>query len=284
MKELLVERPGVFTLVIDRGRLGHRDLGVAWCGPMDRHAYDLGNAMLGNNEDAAALEITLGNATFRFDSRTEFALTGAPCEARLNDAIIENGAVVEAGPSAHLTLKMPPRGVRTYLSIAGGIDVPVVMDSRTTDVVAKFGGHLGRPLATGDRLRIGEPGFGGRRALAPLKPTGQIRLMPAGEFDHFAPESQAQLFSVPWSILPESSRMGYRLNGPTLTYSGLELHSHAVFPGIVQVPPNGSPIVLMADAQTTGGYPKIGVVAPEDLSVLAQMRPGESFSFVHWKA
>lgn len=284
MSELLVERPGAFTLVVDRGRYGYRDQGVAWCGPMDRRAYEIANALLGNNDDAAALEITLGNATFRFNSHVEFALTGARCAADLNGAPVEFETITSSTPGAHLTIGMPPKGLRTILAVSGGLDLPVVLGSRTTDVMARFGGHQGRALAAGDRLRIGEPMYGGRRALgAAQRIPGHIRLMATGEYEHFANDAQTRLFTVPWKVHHESNRMGYRIEGTTLSYDGLELHSHAVFPGVVQVPPSGNPIVLMADAQTTGGYPKIGVVAPDDLSLLAQLRPGETFSFAPWK-
>src|SRR5579859_381207 len=154
MSELLIERPGAFTIVVDRGRIGHRDLGVAWCGPMDKHAYEKANAMLGNNEDMAALEITLGNATFRFDSNVEFVLTGAQCNANMNGVPVEHESVTAAAPGAHLSLGMPGRGLRTILAVSGGFDVPVVMGSRTTDVMARFGGHNGRPLSAGDRIKI----------------------------------------------------------------------------------------------------------------------------------
>lgn len=284
MSEVLVERPGLFTIVVDRGRFGYRDVGVTWGGPMDAHAFESANAALGNGADAAALEITLGNATFRFDTLTEFVLTGADCHAQVNGAPVEHGAVTEAQAGVHLMLGQPGKGLRTYLAVSGGFDVPSVMGSRTTDVIARFGGYNGRALTAGDRLKRGEPGFGGRHTLAAPKSTpGHVRLMPGGEFEHFSPEAQALLFTVPWKIHHDSNRMGYRLEGAPLSYSGLELHSHAVFPGVVQVPPNGNPIVLMADANTTGGYPKVGVVAPEDLSILAQLRPGDSVSFVQWK-
>ncbi len=290
---ITVLRPALQTTVQDLGRRGHRHLGVGLGGAMDRLALVIGNALVGNADEAAALELCLPPALMRFDADCVIALTGADCAARLDGATFPVGNAMQAKAGIMLELSRPTRGARAYLCVRGGIDVPVLMGSRSTDLQTQSGGFAGRMIRRGDVLRVRSgdsspyPAGGGLPARAASPPhlhwpkdDGPIRVMPAPEFAEFAPESRAALLEADWRVSPQSNRMGFRLEGPALTrVAQHELTSHAVFPGIIQVPEGGAPIVLMADAHTTGGYPRIATVIAADQWRLAQVPPGGSLRF-----
>lgn len=278
---ITILRPAVQTTVQDLGRRGHRHLGVGLCGAMDKLALQIGNALVGNADDAAALELCLPPATMRFDTDSLIALTGADCLARLDGATLPVGSSILARAGMTLELLHPMRGARAYLCVAGGIDVPPLLGSRSTDLQAQFGGLAGRMIRRGDELRL-LPADAPPRICSTSLPTseGPIRVIAAPEFDEFAPASRALFFGVDWKVTSQSNRMGFRLEGPALTRTAqYELKSHAVFPGVIQVPKGGAPIVLMADAHTTGGYPRMATVIAADQSRLAQAVPGESVRF-----
>lgn len=278
---LIVERPGLQSLVVDAGRFGYRHQGVAWCGPADALAHDVANALVCNDARSAAVEVLFGNISVRFETTRAFALAGADCEARLDGARCVAWAKHIAREGQLLTLHSPKRGVFTYLSVSGGIDVPEVLGSRTTDRTARFGGWQGRALQAGDRLSFGAATIEGAPfAIAPPSRRETVRVIPCGEIERFEARSRDALWAQPWRAGHDSNRMGYRLHGASLEYRGDELSSHAVFPGVIQVPPSGEPIVLLADAHTTGGYPKAGIVVDADLRHVAQTRPGETLRFV----
>lgn len=291
MAELTVERAAAQLVVVDRGRFGHRHEGIPWCGPADALAFDSANVLLCNEPDCAALEVMLGGTQIRFNSTVAFAVAGADCDATLDGRRCANWAKHVAREGSVLELRPPQRGVYTYVAVSGGIEVPVVLGSRTTDVAASFGGFEGRAMRSGDRIGCGARGssFGVSFAIAPphlslfagVQRDGvtSIRVVPGGEIDRFDERSRVQIWEERWRVGHQSNRMGYRLHGGALTYSGDQLPSHGVFPGVIQVPPSGEPIVLLADAQTTGGYPKAGIVIEEDLPLLAQRRPGDLVQF-----
>jgi allophanate hydrolase subunit 2 len=225
-----------------------RQSGVSYCGALDRPALEIANVLVGNPGNTAALEITLGQCVIEFSQETWFALTGAGGDATLDGKAVWTGWRLRAKAGQRLTLKRPLHGVRSYLAVAGGIDVPEVLGSSSTDQKAGIGGHEGRLLRDGDRLAI--------------KPS-------------------ARHFSTTWKISPQSNRMGYRLQGQPLTRTtDRELLSHGLLPGVIQVPGNGQPIVLMNDAQTTGGYPRIACIIEADRYHLAQIPLGQPIHFV----
>jgi biotin-dependent carboxylase-like uncharacterized protein len=282
-------KPAVQTTVQDLGRPGLRHLGVGRAGAMDRLSLTIGNYLVGNAADAAALELCMPPARIRVDIDSAFALTGADCSARLDNTPVARGSRVLVAAGQTLELSAAQSGFRAYLCIAGGIDVPPVMGSRSTDLNAGIGGLDGRMLRRGDILQI-SPATSPHPASShvmqaivgfPL-PQSQntVRVLPGPEFDDFAPDARDALFQAPWKVTSQSNRMGYRLEGPTLVRQDTaELKSHAVFPGLIQVPPSGAPIVLMSDAQATGGYPRIGCVIAADQWRLAQVAPGMSIGF-----
>lgn len=280
---LKILRAGLLTMVQDGGRRGYRHLGVGQSGALDLPAFKIANLLVGNQANYAALEITLGQFSAQFTQPGWIALTGADCSATLDDKPLWVGwrYPVEAGQV--LTLNKPLRGMRSYLALSGGIKVPEVLGSYSTDLTAKFGGLNGRPLQDGDELNVGEPLRKLEKCVGVQQMVfnNRIRALPGPEFDEFTKEAQDNFWRTAWQLSPNSNRMGYRLNGHTLErQTDREMLSHGLLPGVIQVPHNGQPIVLMADAHTTGGYPRIACVIAADLYHLAQLRLGESIHFV----
>ncbi|SCK11899.1 biotin-dependent carboxyltransferase family protein [Vogesella sp. LIG4] len=280
MLEIL--RPGVQTTVQDLGRHGLRHLGIAQNGALDTSALLLGNRLLGNAANLAALEIALGPVAIRFGRDGWFALTGADFAATLDDEPAWCGWRLPCRAGQILRLAGGHHGMRAYLCVDGGIDVPLVLGARATDLKAAYGGHHGRALQAGDRLPQGAARSLPRRLGVYQRPWQPLlRAIPGPEYHEFDAASRHAFWQHPWTVSPHSNRMGYRLQGTALQRNhGGELLSHAVLPGVVQVPPNGQPIVLLADAQTTGGYPRIASVIDADLWLLAQARPGSRLHFV----
>jgi biotin-dependent carboxylase-like uncharacterized protein len=291
-------QPGMLASVQDLGRCGHRSLGIHPGGALNPLALSMANLLVGNPAGAAGIEITMGVCEIRFTEDTRIALGGDDIGATLDGKPVNAcwSLPVRAGSTLKLSLAapdgpdLPPRhSMRTYLAVAGGIDVPPVLGSRSTDLMACFGGHQGRALRRGDRLAVGDaaqaqaavggPAFGVRSprwsGLAVREDDSSrpvtLRVLPGPEFEQFTQASRDALWSHAWRITPNSNRMGYRLAGAELKRGeDGDLLSHGVVPGVIQVPPSGQPIILMGGAQTTGGYPKIGVVIGADLWKLAQ--------------
>jgi len=276
--ELVVERAGVQSLVVGARRYGHRHEGVAWCGAFDSLAYDDANAMLGNDVDAAAIEIAYGNLSACFTTSRSFVLTGADAGARLDGEPLLPYRPAHARAGSRLHLGSPRDGARTMLAIAGGIAVPPVLGSRSTDLRSGFGGFHGRALRDGDRLAFAEqpcrePSV--RRSVA--RDTSFRVVRECVHLRDLAPFSQ--LCSRRWRASPQSDRMGVRCDGEPIRTEYREIATLAVFPGAIQLPPNALPIVLGVDAQTTGGYPVIATIVGEDLWKLGQVRLGEEMTF-----
>jgi biotin-dependent carboxylase-like uncharacterized protein len=280
--------------VQDFGRKGQRHIGVSTCGAMDAPALELGNLMVGNAADMAGIEVQTFPFEVRFRVGTHFAVTGADCVATLDGEPLMPWWHTQARCGQVLRLNYPAEGARGYLAIAGGIAVPEVLGSRSTDVRSGFGGFEGRFLKRGDCLALGpasEPAsrkaFGvlpPTRALPLGDPTGdvvRVRVLRAGEYDRFPAPMQRMLWDTDWQVTHQSNRAGYRLAGPQLLpESHIEMRSYGVVPGLIQVPPGGQPIVQLSDANTAGGYPKIAAVIEADLWRLGQARPGTKVRFI----
>ena len=279
---ITVLKAAVQTTVQDLGRHGLRHLGVGAAGAMDRLALTIGNYLVGNTEDAAGLELCMPPARIRLDADCAIALTGADCSARLDSAPVVVGRCVVARAGQILQLSTARSGIRAYLCLAGGIDVPRVLGSRSTDLAAGIGGLNGRLLRDRDVLSISRSTRPYRAPAGVLLPQmgGVIRVLAGPDCDDFAPDWRDALLQASWKLSNQSNRMGYRLDGPALIRRATEeLKSHAVFPGVIQVPAGGAPIVLMADAPATGGYPRIASVIAADLWRLAQLAPGSPIRF-----
>lgn len=280
---LTIIRAGMCTSVQDNGRHGFRHSGISQCGALDKPALTIANLLVGNDANTAALEITLGQLVVEFAADGWFALTGAGCEACLEGKPVWSGWRSSVTAGQRLTLKRPRQGMRSYLAVAGGIDVPEVMGSCSTDVKAGIGGLKGRLLQDGDRLalRASERRFNGPQGVRQRLWGNRIRALPGPEYQEFDSTSRKAFWQAPWRLSAQSNRMGYRLQGPLLMRTTKrELLSHGLLPGVIQVPHNGQPVVLMNDAQTTGGYPRIACVIEADMYHLAQIPLGQPVHFV----
>jgi antagonist of KipI len=275
--EIRVRRAGMQTTVQDLGRPGYRADGVPLSGAMDRFALRLANLLVGNPEGAAALEFVLLGPELEFAEDALVAVTGGD----FGGLPLWQPLRVPANTTVRFSAAR--EGCRGYLAVAGGFDVPAVLGSASTYLRAKFGGVEGRALREGDVLRaptvgrtVAEHWRIDPRILPEYSASPTVRVMRGAQASEFG----RAFFDAPYKVTSQSDRMGVRLKGPTLVrHSQVELRSTAVVPGTIQVPADGQPIVLMADAQTIGGYPQIAHVATVDLPLMAQLRPGDLLEF-----
>ena len=301
---LRIIRPGLLSTVQDRGRHGLQHIGVVACGAMDPVALELANGLVGNGADAAVLEITVVGPEIVFESDVLVSLCGAEMEARVGGMPMPANRPVFVEKGTVLNTRRATLGSRAYLAVAGGIAVPPVLGSRSTYLPAKFGGLQGRALKAGDSLPLVENvsslslnrynKLKNRKNLAGLRtvswsapaltlPARQpivIHAMEGRHHAHFDAASRRAFFDATWRVTPDSNRMGFRMAGPVLAREeAAEILSEPACLGTVQVPAGGLPIALMADHQTTGGYPKIAEIAAADVPRLAQLAPGGSVQF-----
>ena len=289
MTELKVRRAGMLTSVQDLGRWGFQSSGVPVAGAMDLPALRIGNAMLGNPEGAAALEVTLLGPELEVCGGGAAVFAGADLGFSVNGRTVGSWRVVELKDGDVISFTGPKNGCRGNLCFAGGVGVPLVMNSRSTYMRAKIGGFEGRALKNGDVLKTGEPsplwkrldGFTLPPELNPALPAdAPLSLMTGLQEDLFTEEGRATLFSSEYTITSESDRMGCRLDGAKIEHvKGGDIVSDGVPLGAVQVPSHGMPIVMLADRQTTGGYTKIGVLTPLSIEALVQKMPGSAVRF-----
>jgi KipI family sensor histidine kinase inhibitor len=275
---------GLLTTVQDVGRWGHRRLGVGSAGPMDANSHGAANVVVGNPPGAAALECTVTGPTLRFIAATRFAIAGGDLGAVLHRADlgawpVPLGEGVLARPGNVLAFTGRRAGCRAYVAFAGGLEVPKILGSRSTDLSGGFGGIDGRAVRAGDVLALGPPRGAPREAEtgAALPQEGvTVRVVLGPQDGHFEKEVVARFLSEAYGVAALSDRVGCRLDGPVLAHRGAaEIVSDGMVQGSIQVPPDGRPIVMMADGPTTGGYPKIATVVSADLPLLAQLLPGD---------
>lgn len=277
---IVVLHPGLQTTVQDLGRRGWRAAGVPSGGAMDPWAARAANRLVGNAEDAALLEITLTGPALRFRRAARVAWVGGDFEAAIDGATAAEGRTHRLAEGATLELGRGRRGARAWLAVAGGVEVPEILGSRSTDLAGGFGGLDGRALAAGDRLTVGAPsGEPIRRALAAewlaSLAARRLRLLPGPDVEPVAFEA---LVASEWLASARSDRRGVRFerrggSGAAPERAGERL-SQGTLPGAVQAPPSGEAIVLGPDAPVTGGYPWLGQVAAADLGRLAHFAPG----------
>jgi antagonist of KipI len=253
---------------------------------MDVFSHRLANQLVGNEPDAATIEVTLIGPEIEFDADTTIAIAGAEFDVTCAARLVPIGASVAVSRGQRLRFGRLHQGARAYLAVAGGITTPSVLGSRATNLVSHLGGLEGRALVAGDRLPIGDGATAApaRKSIGLTLPTGgraRLRVMRGPQDEWFTPEAFEALSSVSFRVSPRSNRMGYRLEGPPLLRSrDGELISEPVGMGAIQVPGAGEPILLMADHQTAGGYPKIGHVITADLPLAGQLAPGDFVEFV----
>jgi len=296
-------KPGLLTTLQDSGRNGYQHYGVPVSGAMDLFSHRVANILVGNSGDEATLEMTLRGPRLEFDRDTVIAICGGDLCPAIGGAEVPEGKAVRVRAGSVLDFGACRAGCRAYLAAHGGFDVPQVMGSRSTYETAQLGGMHGRALRKDDRLPIGEsagdiyPDLGaelarsGRAFAFPKWAVNQhieklgrtpqvVRIIPGRHWDAFPATARDALVGTEFRVAPDSNRMGFRLDGATIgPEKPLEILSEAVTFGTIQIPPGGTPIVLMADRQTVGGYPKVAEVASVDLHLLAQLKPGDRLRF-----
>ncbi|ARD49067.1 biotin-dependent carboxyltransferase family protein [Sporosarcina sp. P33] len=294
-----VLNPGLLTTVQDIGRTGSQKFGVLVSGAMDSYSMRIANLLVGNDEREGVLEITLFGTSLQFEEDTLIAITGGDLQTTVDGITVPNWRPLVVKKGSVLKFGFAIEGCRAYLAIAGGIDIPVVMGSKSTYLVAGIGGFNGRALQQNDKLSFGDLTESNERVwtsieklsgtadwavpyhpFISLESVQTIRIIKGTEYERFNDTSKKRLVTQPYVVTPQSNRMGLRLEGSELALTEkLELLSEGVTFGTVQIPPNGKPIILMADRQTAGGYPKIAQVITADLGSLSQVKPNSKLHF-----
>ena len=289
-----VQRAGFLTSVQDLGRTGFRQFGVSTSGALDSFALRVANLLVGNDEGATGLEITLGGLQLRFEDERIVAWCGGEFDVQIGSRALPAGHVAHLQKGDELKFGRAQIGCRCWLAISGGIDVPVILGSRSTDLRANFGGIEGRKLRDGDQLSLGEfrrsetAATGGISSwtaphdwASPANRHPNLRFVRGVDWSRFDDVTIQRFTTQEFSISPDSDRMGVRLDGPDLKREDeTDLISEAVAPGTIQVPPSGKSILLLGDCQTIGGYPKIAHVITVDLGIAAQLRAGDGVRFL----
>ncbi|PTM53241.1 biotin-dependent carboxyltransferase family protein [Desmospora activa] len=289
MTGVVVKKAGMLTTVQDGGRTGYQAFGMGVSGAMDPFALQVGNLLVGNPREEAAVEITLSGPELEWRQDAWIALTGADLSPTLDGIPLPLWKTLRVKAGQMLRFGKPRRGVRCILAVAGGIDVKAVMGSKSTYLKGRVGGFQGRPLKKGDVLNIGRPRLPdhqlsgralARREQPVYRKEACLRTVEGPQLQAFTDEGIRCFYEESYQVSPQSDRMGCRLQGPSIQHrKSADIISDATPPGAVQVPADGQPIILMADRQTTGGYTKIATILSVDLPLVAQAAPGHRFTF-----
>ncbi|GAA0366715.1 biotin-dependent carboxyltransferase family protein [Bacillus horti] len=300
--EVIVEKAGLFDTIQDMGRIGFQEYGMPQAGAVDQYAYQLGNILVGNSRHTPSLELTWFGPTLTFTQDTSIALTGATFSARLNGALIQPWSLLAVRRGDRLEMGSATSGCRAYLAVQGGFMISPKMGSASTYVTGQLGGWQGRPLQTDDRipysLRLDERNTNGtdkkqtktssrQRFISPsYRPSypkhNVLRVILGPQEQHFTKQGRDTFLHEGFTVTPQMDRMGLRLSGQAIEHDerfGADILSDSIPFGGIQVPANGQPIIMLADRQTTGGYPKIATIISADWSKLAQLRPKDSVQF-----
>ncbi|QNL49413.1 biotin-dependent carboxyltransferase family protein [Olivibacter sp. SDN3] len=293
-------KSGMLTTIQDTGRFTHLSQGVPHSGAMDSLSARIANLAVGNTDREAVIEFTYAQASFQAETALLVAYAGDGALLKIGQQILPRERPLFIPSGAIISLKATPHGARTYLSIAGGWDIPDIMDSKSTYITASLGGFQGRALESGDILcnkelftavsrkilhnlsgdHLNFPHWKLSRQSFLLNKKNTVRIVPGREFTWFHGESVVDFLSKPYTLGLNSNRMGYRLKGPTLRrFVNKEILSTAVAPGTIQITGDGSTVLLMADCQTTGGYPRIAQVAAVDMPICGQLKPNDLIYF-----
>ncbi|WP_425060020.1 5-oxoprolinase subunit C [Sporomusa carbonis] len=284
---ITVIHQGHFTTIQDEGRWGYQAYGMPSAGAMDRYSCRVANLLVGNKINAAVIEMTMFGASFKFDEEQLVAVCGADMQGRLNDAPISNWSSFLVPKRGEIKFASATTGYRTYLAVRGGVDVPVVLESRSTYTRARVGGYEGRALQQGDVLYVGQDGAFQvhtqnleSQYIPQYGEQINLRVLLGPQDNMFTPEAISTFFESVYTITDQSDRIGYRLKGPRIMHTGkADIVSDAVCLGAIQIPANGMPVIMTADHPTTDGFAKLGSVIRADLSILAQARPGGTIRF-----
>ena len=278
--------PGLFTTVQDLGRYGFQQYGMPVSGAMDTFSHKVANLLVDNPVDFATIECTFNGPEIEILSDTFIAVAGGETSLLINNQEADSYRNHKLHKGDMVKVGNITTGCRVYIAFAGGIDVPVVMNSRSTYTRAKVGGYLGRPLKPGDILSIGPHSKPFRKLqirkelLPKLKQNQTIRVIGGTEVNSFLFEGVKTILTSSYTITNKSDRMGYRLEGPAISHTeGPDIISSGICNGAIQVPGDGKPIIMLADRQTVGGYTKIANVITTDLPLIGQMKPGDTIQF-----
>jgi len=290
---LKVLQPGLYSTIQDLGRLKFRSYGVTTSGAMDDFALRVGNRLVGNNQDEAGIELTFRGGEYLFMKDSVISVTGADLNPKVDgqDIPIWESLLIRKG--SRLFFGNPSKGIRAYITIQGGINIPIILNSKSTDMKVGFGGLEGRRLKTGDMLcqneeRLDTDVVGSYFSGTVIDDyygwdlqTKMIRVLLGPDLDHFTKEGIETFLKSKYSISVKSDRKGYNLEGPKIAHSqkGPDITTNTTTVGAVQVPGQGTPIILLRDCQTVGGYAKIATVITPDIAVLANSAPGQQVSF-----
>lgn len=289
---IFIEHPGYFTTIQDLGRPGFRKWGVPECGAADRGSLILANQILQNLENTPALECTLRGGTFVFEDDATIAITGAQMNPEVNGIAVSMNKKVHLRKGDKLSLSTAVKAYRSYVAIEGGFRIKEVMGSASTCINAGFGGHKGRCLKAGDRL---EWKLKDIRSSGQFSPSGvhstrankqfnvddhiMINIRPGPEWALLDTEQKETFVRQTYRVEGRSDRMAIHLSGTTAINLNKSMVSSPVIPGVIQLPPRGTPMILFRDAQTMGGYPRVGIIQDDQLDLLAQIRPGGQIQF-----
>ena len=279
---LRVLKPGMLTTVQDVGRWGQQQSGVPVAGPMDWYSHRLANQLVGNDDRAALLEITVLGPELEADADTTCVVTGAEFDLTAGDVELPHGVPFILAAGERLRFGNRRKGARAMLAVGGGFDVAQTFGSRATSLAARMGPFSGRPVMAGDVLPVGDSNTTSRRSGRPLampESGARVRVMRGPDDAAFSGSAYETLLHSRFIVTPESNRMGYRLAGLPIEVGAGEILSAATPMGSLQVPRSGHPILLMADRQTTGGYPRIATVITADLPIAGQLAPGDWIEF-----
>jgi antagonist of KipI len=301
---ITVLNPGLLTTIQDLGRSGYQKYGVIVSGAMDTYAMRLSNIMVGNEENEGVLEITMVGPSLKLKKGTLFSITGANLSPTINDKKVCMGRPIYVKEDCILKFGACKNGCRSYIAVAGGFDIPLVMDSKSTYLRAQIGGFEGRALQKNDVLNIGVKSNASSKIIKKLEEAKNnkddfittswyvknyninhlkntiIRVFEDRQFNKISSESISEFFNSEFNIDTKSDRMGYRLSGAKIELKEkLEMISEEVSVGTIQIPPDGNPIILLADKQTAGGYPKIAHVACVDIQRIVQLKPNDKLTF-----
>lgn len=281
--KMTILSPGPLTTVQDEGRFGYMNTGFSPGGAMDLGALRLANLLVGNKMGEGALEMTMAGITATFSCDSVIAVTGADVSPVLNGKSISMNESILVKKGDELKLGFASNGLRSYLAVAGGFDLPLVMGSLSTNLKCALGGFHGRKLAAGDEipLKTSVSSFE-KRSFVPTAQNGtlDIHVMLGPQEDYFTSDGIRNFFTEEYTVSPQSDRMGIRLEGAAVeSKNGVDIISDGIAHGSVQIPAAGTPILMMADRQTTGGYAKIATVISSDLDLLAQAKPGSKIRF-----
>ena len=286
---IVFNKGGFFTTVQDYGRMGYQNLGFHVCGVMDRHSYWVANLLVDNTDLEAVLEFTINGPTLYFTSDTVICITGGDFDPKINGESIPMYTAVEAHKGDELEMGFCRSGTWGYIAFAGGLDVPVVMGSRSTDIKCRLGGYDGRPIRDGDEIEflsnVKSLHLMSERHLERPEYDAdvvELRVTMGPQDDHFTREGLHTFLLGEYTVTSQCDRMGYRLEGPVIEHNelGADIISDGIAKGAIQVPSSGQPIIMMSDRQTLGGYTKIANVISVDISKVAQCRYPQKVKFM----